>query len=308
MDSLSYAPRIAVLPRGQREWLDNAVRAGGGIVSAVSDAAGIVWTDPRDAGGLQELLKENPMVRWVQLPFAGVENFLGVIDPVRVWTCGKGVYAEPVAEMALALALAGMRGLGSYARTTRWSGPIGRNLLGARVTILGGGGIAQSLIRLLSPWNCEITVVRKTPMPMAGCSQVLGVQDLAVALTGAELVVCALSLTPETVGILGAREFGLMADDAWLVNVGRGAHVVTDDLVEALRNGVIGGAGLDVTDPEPLPESHPLWDLPNCIITPHVANTPEMAVPLLADRVRHNVARYAAGLPLIGLVDVEAGY
>jgi phosphoglycerate dehydrogenase-like enzyme len=302
------APRIAVLPRGQREWLDEAVRAGGGIVCEVSEAEGIVWTDPRDAAGLGKILDHNAAVRWVQLPFAGIENFLDVLDRTRVWTCGKGVYAEPVAEMAVALALAGMRGLGTYARSTQWSGAIGRNLLGARVTILGGGGIAESLVRLLTPWNCEITVVRKNPAPMAGCARVLGAEQLLVALTGAELVVCALSLTPQTQGLLGAREFGLMADDAWLVNVGRGAHVVTDDLVDALRRGVIGGAGLDVTDPEPLPKGHPLWDLPNCIITPHVGNTPEMAVPLLAERVQLNVSRYKRGQPLIGLVDVESGY
>jgi phosphoglycerate dehydrogenase-like enzyme len=143
---------------------------------------------------------------------------------------------------------------------------------------------------------------------MAGCAQVVGPEDLHSALTGAELVVCALSLTPETTGILGAREFELMHDEGWLVNVGRGAHVVTDELVTALRNGVIGGAGLDVTDPEPLPLGHPLWELPNCIITPHVGNTPDMAVPLLAERVRVNVARFAAGDELLGRVNVEAGY
>jgi phosphoglycerate dehydrogenase-like enzyme len=308
MSDSAMSPRIAVLPRGQREWLDDAVRRGGGTVSDVEDALGIVWTDPRDAQSLGQILAENQGIRWVQLPFAGIENFLGVLDPDRIWTCGKGVYAEPVAEMALALALAGMRGLGPYARATEWSGPIGRNLLGARVTLLGGGGITESLVRLLGPWNCEITVVRRTPVPMEGCVNVVGSQDLHAALTGAELVVCALSLTPETTGLLGMKEFELMADDGWLVNVGRGAHVVTDELVAALSTGVIGGAGLDVTDPEPLPVGHRLWDLPNCIITPHVGNTPDMAVPLLAERVRANVARFAAGEALLGLVDVEAGY
>ncbi len=83
---------------------------------------------------------------------------------------------------------------------------------------------------------------------------------------------------------------------------------MTDDLVEALRNDVIGGAGLDVTDPEPLPAGHPLWTLPNCIITPHVGNTPEMAIPLLAERIATNVRRYADDEELVGLVDVEAGY
>ena len=99
-----------------------------------------------------------------------------------------------------------------------------------------------------------------------------------------------------------------MERHAWLVNVARGRHVVTDDLVTALRDGVIGGAGLDVTDPEPLPDGHPLWSLPNCIITPHVGNTPEMAVPLLAERVAANVRRFAAGEELLGPVDADLGY
>jgi phosphoglycerate dehydrogenase-like enzyme len=103
-------------------------------------------------------------------------------------------------------------------------------------------------------------------------------------------------------------EFGLMEDHAWIVNVARGRHIVTDDLVEALRTGMIGGAALDVTDPEPLPIDHPLWTLPNCIITPHVGNTPEMAKPLLAARVTENVRRFGRGDDLIGLVDVDAGY
>jgi D-3-phosphoglycerate dehydrogenase len=99
-----------------------------------------------------------------------------------------------------------------------------------------------------------------------------------------------------------------MDRDAWLVNVARGGHVVTDDLVSALERGVIGGAALDVTDPEPLPAGHPLWGLDNCLITPHVANTWEMAEPLLAERVRQNVERYRRGEPLLGLVDLSAGY
>jgi len=99
-----------------------------------------------------------------------------------------------------------------------------------------------------------------------------------------------------------------MERHAWLINVARGKHVVTDDLVVALREGVIGGAGLDVTDPEPLPPGHPLWTMANCIITPHVGNTPEMAVPLLTERIAANVRRYAEEDELIGLIDIEAGY
>ncbi len=99
-----------------------------------------------------------------------------------------------------------------------------------------------------------------------------------------------------------------MDETAWLVNVARGGHVDTDALVSALTGGTIAGAALDVTDPEPLPDGHPLWDIPNCIITPHTADTIEMVRPLLAERIRTNVGRFAAGQDLVGLVDPEAGY
>ena len=111
-----------------------------------------------------------------------------------------------------------------------------------------------------------------------------------------------------TAGVLDARTLALLAPGAAVVNVARGGHIVTDDLVAALRSGQVGSAGLDVTDPEPLPEGHPLWALPNVIITPHVGNTPEMAVPLLSARMAANVRRWASGEPLIGVVDPDAGY
>src|SRR5690606_35838416 len=120
--------------------------------------------------------------RWIQLPFAGIENFIHLVDDDHVWTCGKGVYAEPVAEMALTLGVAGLRGVVGYARAQEWSRPVGRNLLGGRVTILGGGGIAESLVRLLQPWDCHITVVRRHVQHMEGVDDVLESDRYADAL------------------------------------------------------------------------------------------------------------------------------
>jgi phosphoglycerate dehydrogenase-like enzyme len=302
------APLIHLGPGGGPDWLAAAVIDGGGELVGIDRAEAVVWADARAVDDLRTTLDGADHIRWVQLPFAGIENFVDHLDHDRVWTCGKGVYAEPVAEMALALGLAGLRGVGAYARSAGWSGPRGRNLLDGRVTILGGGGITESLVRLLQPWHCNITVVRNRAEPMDGVDDVLEADDFPHALPGADLVVLALALTPETHGMFSAEEFGLMEDHAWIVNVARGGHIVTDDLVEALRSGVIGGAALDVTDPEPLPDGHPLWTMPNCIITPHVGNTPEMAKPLLAQRVSENVRRFARGEPLLGLVDVDAGY
>jgi len=301
-------PRIALLPDPAPTWMAEAIVAGGGEIVAVDEADALVWAAPRDPAALHTVMESAEHLRWVQLPFAGVENFIHLVDDDRLWTCGKGVYAEPVAEMAMTLALAGMRGLGGYARSSSWSGPRGRNLIGARVTILGGGGITEELVRLLQPFDCRITVVRNRVTDMDGVDEVLEAERYADALPGADLVVLALALTPDTEGIISRAELESMENHAWLVNVARGKHVVTDDLVWALQNGIIGGAGLDVTDPEPLPDGHPLWSLPNCIITPHVGNTPEMAVPLLGERITANVRRWAAGLDLVGPVFPGLGY
>lgn len=301
---------IAVEPRGARSWLDDAVGAGGGAVVAPAEASGVVWTRHDDPDGLAALLDAEPGLSWVQLPFAGVEPYVGVMraHPERTWTCGKGVYAEPVAEHALALALAGLRHLHGYARATSWTAQAGTNLLGARVVVLGGGGITESLLRLLFPFRCHVTVVRRQRRAMQGAEAVVGLDGLDEALTGADLVVLALALTPETAGILDRRRLELLAPHGWVVNVARGAHIVTDDLVAVLADERIGGAALDVTDPEPLPEGHPLWSSPRCVITPHTANTAAMAVPLLSERVRENVRRHIAGEPLLGPVDLAAGY
>jgi phosphoglycerate dehydrogenase-like enzyme len=254
------------------------------------------------------LIAAAPRVRWIQLPYAGIEPFADYLDARFVWTCGKGVYAPPVAEHALALALAGLRGIGTYARANRWLEPTGRNLIGGRVLILGGGGICASLVDLLEPFGCDITVFRHQDAPIARTRVITERSQLDAALPDADVVVIALALTAHTRGIVDGDFLSRMAKHAWLVNIARGGHVVTDDLVVALLEQRIGGAALDVTDPEPLPHGHPLWSLANCIITPHIGNTPEMGLPLIAARVRENVARFVAGEPLAGVVDVALGY
>lgn len=303
------APRIAVAPRsGRHDSLAEAVVAGGGVVVEPARAQALVWADAARPDLLPEVLAAGPQIDWVQLPFAGIENYVHLLDTERRWTCGKGVYAPPVAEMALAMALAGLRNLVGYSRAGRWEGPAGTNLLGAHVVILGGGEITAELLRLLAPWQARTTVVRNRDTPLPGADRTVTLDALHHVLPDADVVILALALTPETEGVIGAAELALLPGHAWIVNVARGRHVVTDDLVAALDAGAIGGAALDVTDPEPLPEDHPLWSHPRCLITPHVGNTPEMGVPLLAARVTENVRRYAAGEELLGPVDVEAGY
>jgi phosphoglycerate dehydrogenase-like enzyme len=302
------SPRVAVGP-GNASFAVEAVEHGGGsAVSLSEDPEALVWFDSQDVTGLRDALEAAPSVRWVQLPSAGVESLADVMDETRTWTCAKGAYARPVAEHALALALAGLRQLPSRVAARTWGRQAGTSLFGQRVTILGGGGIARSFLELLAPFGVEATVVNRTGSPVAGAARTVPVSSLDAALPDALLVVLALALTPETRGIIAAPQLRLMNDTTWLVNVARGGHIDTAALVDALRQGSIAGAALDVTDPEPLPDGHALWDLDNCIITPHTADTIEMVLPLLAERIRDNVARFATGETLVGLVDPEAGY
>ena len=287
-----------------------AVEAGGGQVVGLDELPdALVWMAPRDDDGLRAALAAAPSIRWVQLPFAGVERFLTSMRSEITWTCAKGVYSEPTAEHALALALAGLRRLPEHARATAWGGQGAQTLYAAPVVIVGGGGIGRALLDLLAPFRVRATVVRRDAgSALPGAARTVGLDDLNDVLPGARVVFLALPLTAETEHLIGAPQLAAMEQDAWLVNVARGRHVDTEALVEALREKAIGGAALDVTDPEPLPADSPLWQLENCLITPHTANPWQTAQPLLAARITANVRLFAAGKPLLGLVDLDAGY
>ena len=302
---------IAVAPHtGRHDSLVQAVGDAGGSVVEPAEAAAVIWADFFRPQDLEPVLTAAAAVEWVALPFAGIEPYVDLIRRRTdlQWTCARGVYARPVAEHAIALATAGLRHIVGYARETSWSAPHGNMLVDGRVTIFGGGGITRELIRLLQGWDCDITVVRRSATAMNGAHRVLTSDRATEAVEGADVVILALALTEETTGIVDAAVLGAMEPHAWLVNVARGPIVDTSALVKALVDGDIGGAALDVTDPEPLPEDHPLWSLPNAVVTPHIANTPEMGIPLLAAHIRTNVGNWISGSPLEGLVDPAAGY
>jgi phosphoglycerate dehydrogenase-like enzyme len=301
---------VAAAP-SQSAWAVDAIRRGRGVpVGLDEEPRGLVWTDSRAVEELRSVLQAHPGISWVQLPMAGIERVAqaGVLDHQRLWTSAKGAYAEPVAEHALALLLAGLRYLPERARAHSWGKPAALTLFDQPVTVVGGGGIANEFLRLVKPFRARVTIVRHSTEPVAGAVQTVSTSRLQEALAGARGVVLALALTPRTRGLIGREELDAMDRQAWLVNVARGGIVDTAALVQALRAGTIGGAALDVTDPEPLPVGHPLWDLPNCLITPHTADTEEMTRALLADRIVENIKRLADGRELAGLVDPDLGY
>ena len=311
------APAIAVAPSGEEMFGPLIEEAGGRLVQP-SEAEGLVWTDPGDAAGLKELLARSP-ARWVQLPFAGIESFFaaGAIEPDRTWTCAKGIYGPATAEHALALILMAARRLHVHAAATSWAsearvgsgfGAAERRLAGATVVVVGTGGIGRSLVQMLAPLGPRIIGVNRSGRALAGAELTVAVDRIAEVLPQADFLVLAAAHTPETHHLIDAPCLAALPELAWLINVARGPLVDTDALVASLREGGIGGAALDVTDPEPLPDGHPLWGFDNVVVTPHVANTWDMALPELAALVGRNVRRFARDQELEGLVDPRAGY
>ena len=302
---------VAVVPDTRPtmyEAMARAVTAGGATLVDTADAEGLIWADPARPDAFPDVIATTTRLEWIQLPYAGIEPFAHHLDDRWTWTCGKGVYAPAVAETALAMILSGQKHLHGYARASSWSDPVGRVLTGSRVTVLGGGGITRHLLPLLAPFKCDVTVIRRSDEPFPGADRTIPVTRLHEVLPRTDVLVLALALTNETVGIISAEELTALPQHAWLVNVARGSHVVTDDLVAALAAGSIAGAALDVTNPEPLPDGHPLWSATNCLITPHIANTPEMGLELLEPFVAENVRRFCDGEELLAPVDVTLGY
>ena len=306
--------QIAVEPM-QSPMFVAAVEAGGGTVAPLSkDTRGLVWLSEKRADELIAILKNHPGIEWVQLPWAGVDGFRKMFaavdhDTSPVFTSAKGSYAEPVAEHAFALALALQRELPSKSRDAVWQKErTGLSLYGNHIVIIGAGGITTELIRLLAPFRVTTTVVRRSHQPLPGATRTVTAEELHSVMPSADVVILAAAATPDTHHIIGARELALLPSHAVLVNVARGSLLDNDALVEALSTDALWGAALDVTDPEPLPDDHPLWQITRCVITSHSADTPLMTAHLLGTRIERNVTAFLKGTPFIGIVDTRAGY
>ncbi|MDJ0396962.1 D-isomer specific 2-hydroxyacid dehydrogenase family protein [Rhodococcus rhodochrous] len=306
------APRIAVGPERDPRF-ERAVTGGGGVPCGLEDTPdALVWTaGPQD---FPEVLPAS--VRWVQLPSAGVEYWLsqGVVKahPRVTWTSAAAAYSTTVAEHALLLLLAGVRALPAHLAATSWTpeslAPVVGTLRGATVGIIGAGGVGRALIPMLAALGARALAVTRSGRPVPGAIETFPVERIDEIWPLADHFVISATATLDVEQLVGATELAAMKSTAWVVNVARGDLVDTDALVAALRSGAIGGAGLDVTDPEPLPDDHPLWTLPNAVITPHDANPPPLRIPAYLEHVTENVTRFASSLVPIGVVDPSAGY
>lgn len=300
--------KVAIEPKTFASYEAAVLQAGGRVCKLAPDVGALIWTDYARPHALVDLLSANPQLNWVQLPFAGVDAFSAVFKfPVR-FTSAKGSYREPVAEHALALTLALARAIPERVRATSWGRKFAFSLYDSNILILGGGGITEELLMLLANFRADITVVRRRAAPIAGATRTVGFDEFDAQLASADVVILAAALTDETRHLLNAKRFAAMKPTAFLVNVARGGIVHTDDLIQALNSGQIAGAALDVTDPEPLPDGHPLWGAKNILITPHTADTNEMVERMFSVRLVENVSAYLGSGPWVGTVDPELGY
>ena len=211
-------------------------------------------------------------------------------------TNAAGVHGPNVAETVLGWLLTFARGLhrGWEQGTNReWRHYQTRELQGSTVTVVGLGAIGRTVVDRLEPFGVETVGVRHTPSKGGPTDEVYGCEALHTACADADYLVLACPLTDETRGLVDAELFGTLPPDAVVVNVGRGPVVETDALVTALQKNDIRGAALDVTDPEPLPESHPLWTLSNALVTPHNAGDTPAYYERVADILADNLERVA---------------
>jgi phosphoglycerate dehydrogenase-like enzyme len=274
------------------------------------------------------LLEAGRDLRWVQIPAAGIERYArmpGLADRDIVVTNAQRIFAPGGAEHVLALVLALARRLPvslELQRQRRWdahavTGPSpyvgdGSELLelrGRTLLVAGLGGIGTETARLAAGIGMRVTATRNSSREGPAFVSYVGSPDELTDLAAeADVIVNALPFTAETDDAFDAAVFDAMKPGALFVNVGRGGTVDTEALVRALREGGLGGAGLDVTDPEPLPPEHELWGMSNVIITPHIGGDSDRHQERMFLLFQENLRRFAAGEPLLSVVDLRRGY
>lgn len=267
-----------------------------------------------------DMLARAKRLEWIHNAGAGVEGILrmpGFRERDITLTNSSGVSAPNMAEHAMAMMLAFARRLpwlqrSQEARAWREDNALAGifELTGQTVVIVGMGAIGQELARRAHAFDTHVIGVRRhvsDDLP-AGVDEEVAIEELNAALARADHVVDTLPATPSTQGFFDATRFASMKPGAYFYNLGRGTTVEQDDLIAALESGHLAGAGLDVTDPEPLPVDSTLWAMENVIITGHTSGRSPRQPERLAALVRENVRRYVAGEDLLNVVDQSHGY
>jgi D-2-hydroxyacid dehydrogenase (NADP+) len=264
-----------------------------------------------------EALERAERLRWVQAGTAGVERLLATDLAERgvLLTNATGAHGVPMAEMILAMMLAFATGLHTLLRAQRLHRRVRERVIGAKfelegqtLCVLGLGDIGGTLARKAKALGMRVLGVRRSEERFPGLDGQYTPDQLSQALPQADHVALCLPLTKETRHIIAERELRAMKPSAYIYNVGRGPSIEPTALLQALSEGWIAGAGLDVTDPEPLPEDSPLWDLPNVLLGQHSSGSSPFNGDRITSIFMENLGRYLVGEPLANVVDRELGY
>jgi phosphoglycerate dehydrogenase-like enzyme len=283
------------------------------LAAAIPTAGLLLITDNLYSAEVARMLREHAVaLKWIQLLSAGYDAVArhGVPQGVTVTNAGDA-YAPSVATHAVSLLLAVQRQFPAFLANQKrqiWDRSFAPRCMipfDSRIAVIGFGHIGSEIGRLLRGFGARITAVTRQARPHQDADEVAPIGELQAILPRADAIVIALAASPEVRHLIGAKAFGVMKSNAVLVNIARGYVVDCVALAAALKNGTIAGAGLDVTEPEPLPEGHPLWDAPNLIIAPHMAGASGLVTARRVAKVAgDNVARWLAGEPLAHLISL----
>ncbi len=267
-------------------------------------AATVIFGWPR-----AESMKQAVSLKWFQTMWAGTEEYAGFLPEGILFTSSSGSNSRSVAEHMLTGLMAVCRRLPAYLDSQRahvWKdeGPM-KTILGGTVLVLGAGNVGSTFAGLCQGLGAKTIGLKRTVTgPVAGFDEVRPMDELDALLPQADVVALTLPHSPQTAGLMNADRIARMKDDAILISAGRGSVLDQDALVRAMTAGKLWGAALDVTDPEPLPENSPLWDVPNLLLTPHVAGGLRLEITRrkCVEMAQENLRRYLAGEPLKNLV------
>lgn len=264
-----------------------------------------------------ELLDAAKQLVWQHMPSAGVESVVSpiLIERGIILTNGRGVSAPNMGEHMVGMMLALGRAIPFLVRqqaARHWT-PMGSRppmfeLTGQTVLLLGTGAIGKEIAKRLRPFGCSIIGARRRAEPVEGFDRIVSFAELGDFLPEVDHVASSLPMTPYTDKLLSADLIARMKPGAFFYNVGRGGTVDQEALIAALQDGRLGGAGLDVVEPEPLPEDSPLWTMENVLMTSHSSGGSPRTGERSAEVLRENVRRYIAGEDLLNIVDLEYGY
>ena len=275
-------------------------------VAAMSSADAVVVSDNAYTPALAAAIAKAPDLKWMQIVTAGYDNITRLRPPASAMITSVGdAFSPSVAVHAVALMMALQRGIHRMAEQKakrHWDKALPAIMVmpeGKTLLILGYGSIGHEIAKLTAPLGMKVIGLNRSGTPHALATEVHKIGELHRVLPTADALIIAAPLNPSTEGIIGARELGLMKKTAVLVNISRGKLVDTTALQAVLVEGRIAGAGLDVTEPEPLPADHALWAAPNLIVSPHVAGAAgPYGTMRQIERVSENIRRFLAGTPM----------